>query len=79
MKKYYICGAHIFEGCEFLQFTLQSEWFKDCRQLANIDYAFANCQGLSGTIPNDLFLTRDENGEEMDTVMTGARDRKSVV
>ena len=64
--------AHIFEGCEFLQFTLQSEWFKDCRQLANIDYAFANCQGLSGTIPNDLFLTRDENGEEMDTVMTGA-------
>ena len=33
--------AHIFEGCEFLQFTLQSEWFKDCRQLANIDYAFA--------------------------------------
>lgn len=39
----------------------------DLTTILNMQYVSAH-----EVLPNDLFLTRDENGEEMDTVMTGA-------
>ena len=63
----------IVQGCSSLIFKLQPKWFKDCRSLTTISYAFDGCTGMSGEIPSDIFETHDAEGNIMDTVISGAK------
>ena len=72
-EKYRLDNANgMFQGCSQLQFQLQPKWFKDCRLLTKISQIFYNCKNLAGEIPEDLFVTIGENGEEIETVMLEA-------
>lgn len=67
-NKYQLININaMFKECSSLIFTLKSELFKDCRALTNISYLFEGCRGLSGSIPEKLFIRYDADGTEITT------------
>lgn len=67
-KKYRLAEINgMFRDCTNLSFTLTSRWFRDLRQLTKMNNLFNNCQGLSGVIPEKLFVSYDAEGNEMES------------
>lgn len=62
----------IFKNCAKLQFSLDGDMFRDCVSLTKVAETFYACKGLTGRIPENLFVCYNEEGEEVSTVITSA-------
>lgn len=64
--------SHIFSRCSNLRFKLVGSWFNDFRALNEITGMFSGCSSLYGSIPGNLFVARNNEGEPMELNITGA-------
>lgn len=71
--------ANMFNGCKELQLSFSQydeadiTMFDDADNLQNIEYLFSGCEGITGSLPNDLFNKKNAEGDFLATKVNSAK------